>query len=844
MLVENVPNSQENNAVKDKAKGLSNTYNNDAANALYHSGRAPNAPPRRLSMRARDAEGHVNYSEPVKTPRRRPSDAELLSHSQQQEKGGDAKKAAPPKKEGETFSEIGSDAPEAAVAAPVPLPHPTPTPTKTKAAATTKQKTPTNSNPADAVVVTTHRRVFEGNGWSSLLVSAYSTVERTVLNETSQATSIPDTSIRVVSLAMEGGRLVAEIALLHDATLTEAAVQRTLDTYPYNGMRMLLEMQEEKPQQPTGLGAVLAGMAARKDTNNANKSNNVINKDDADNESEVDSESLVLVWEKGEEEEDESPAEGADTNRRTATVTVPEPTATTPPKVPEVPTAAVVAEHKEIEFTEEPEPSVNAPETQKKKTQKTNKEKEVTMPRVPQVAGTHKHDGTATPKTPRTPQAAGTHKHDGTATPKTPRTPQAAGTHKHDGTATPKTPRTPQAAGTHKHDGTATPKTPRTPQAAGTHKHDGTATPKTPRTPQAAGTHKHDGTATPKTPRTPQAAGTHKHDGTATPKTPRTPQAAGTHKHYGTATPKTPRTPQAAGTHKHYGTATPKTPRTPRRGGDKAGSSSSTPRPSLTPRAGNPSDQANLKLPLRSPRAGSSRRRYSGVPHTARTYGSTTPRRRSAYDAGGRAVSNERSRSQTPTRQSRKHLQEIHDQGLACNALLERWHKTGVLRGNERPIPPQRVIRVGVSQWPRTPRVSPPGQASAADAGLADHQTPTVSAGVNGYATDHHGATVNDFEAFHDKYNEVHVPPVSAPAPVRAESNDHRHPHQYQPQPQPQRRHSPLKDTPGISHGLRSPVRHHRVQVPDEAVKKHAASESSSSISWEEVAVIEETRYA
>ncbi|RNF07339.1 uncharacterized protein Tco025E_07390 [Trypanosoma conorhini] len=141
----------------------------------------------------------------------------------------------------EGFSECGSDPPEAAAMVPLPTPQP----------------------PAQAVAVTTHKKTFAGSGWSSLLSSMRETVERTLLQETSKATGLPDASIRVVSMSVEAdSTLLTELALVHDATASAAELDRALSLCAFEGMKELLETgaSEEAPR-PTEPGALPQGTA-------------------------------------------------------------------------------------------------------------------------------------------------------------------------------------------------------------------------------------------------------------------------------------------------------------------------------------------------------------------------------------------------------------------------------------------------------------------------------------------------------------------------------------------------------------------------------------------------------
>ncbi|ORC85693.1 uncharacterized protein TM35_000331500 [Trypanosoma theileri] len=756
MLVDEALNTQAAN----NNNGLSKTHahvSDEVCNSP-HAATAPagsalhglSAPPRRLSLRARDAEGHAaNHTEPVKTPRR-PSTQELQQHPSPH---ADAKKATGPRDEGETFSEFGSEAPEAATAAPPkPLPRPTPNTTST-----TVTKTPTG-----AVAVTTHRRSFHGSGWASLLSSARDTVERTLLNETSQAVRIPDNSIRIVSLEMDGDRMVAEIALVHEPTFTETTVQQALDTYPFDGMRMLLQIHDEKPQQPTGLGAVLAGMAGHKDdsvnkNNNNNNSHNVV-KDGHESESVSDPESLELVEEKGDEE--------ASAATRTPTAAaVPEAEGGAPTT-----TAAAEAKPKDSEHTEKPKAQDNTAKSPKANTP-THKGKEASTPRT---AGSPRGTSNATAaKAPRTPRTG-----NKTDAAKAPRTPRTAGSPRGTSNAT----------------AAKAPRTPRTPHAG--NKTDAAAAPRTPRTPHAG--NKTDAAAAPRTPRT-QHAG-NKADAAKAPRTPRTTRPSG-------------------------GIS-------PERRGSRS------------PRGGSPPPPGTY-FSLRSPRAGNATL-YSTISHTPRTYGSTTPRRPSRHNAGDRAASSERARSHTPTGRGGRNSEQLHQQALACNAILEKWRNNGLLRRNDPPIPPQRVIRLGCSLGPHTPRMSIPAAASDADSHPVEQRSASNGArsgDENGITMNYHAVAVKRIYSFHDENEENHIPPASAPDPEDTES-DH-YPYQYHSKPQSQsqpRRHSPLKDTPGISHGLRSPVRNNRTQTQSEDVHHGSAPSEGTSIEWEEVYITEEVR--
>ncbi|KEG09273.1 hypothetical protein DQ04_05501030 [Trypanosoma grayi] len=421
----------------------------DIANAAAADG-ANVLPPRRLSLRARCADEHTPHEKQPTTPRRLSETGEPVQQQQQQDHTGE-------------FSDANSEEPQAEMAAPVPVPQ----------------------WQQENTAVMSYRKVFEGDGWPALLSSARDNIERTLLNETSKATGLHDSCIRIVDMDTEGEKLVAELALVYEATKSEASMRDTLDNYPFDGMKMLLEIKAEaREQQPTGLGALLQNMAMQRE--------------EEDGES---ASSASGAGEKGEEEA----ADGVDA----------------PPKKTEDTTATALQGEKATGPKVTKKPSAKAP-VEKSSRRTITPRSAATTPR-----GTHKPQ--AAPSTPRraaTPR--GTHKPQ--AAPSTPRraaTPR--GTHTHQ--AAPSTPRrTATPRGTHKRQAPATPrrggKDRRADLSRGPDERRAISTPceaVTPRglsTPRSPGKHHHAAEAmTPlgsleRTPRTPRLPRTPRHTGT------------------------------------------------------------------------------------------------------------------------------------------------------------------------------------------------------------------------------------------------------------------------------------------------------------------------------------------
>ncbi|EKF35882.1 hypothetical protein MOQ_002308 [Trypanosoma cruzi marinkellei] len=224
------------------------------------SGNGGSAPARHLSLRAQSTEsGTGNNGKMLPLPRQ-PSDEEV-------QKTPIRKEEVPEKAENSarSFSDCGSDPPEAAAMAPVPTPQPA----------------------VNTAAVTTHTKTFEGGQWASLLSSMHDTVMRTLLNEASRATGLPDTKIRVVEMKMKGdSTLVTEISLIHDSTKSTEDMEHALNAYAFEGMKQLLEMrsstEDRLPINPnvnlhgnailsTGKPAAAAAVDADNDDGNDNK---------------------------------------------------------------------------------------------------------------------------------------------------------------------------------------------------------------------------------------------------------------------------------------------------------------------------------------------------------------------------------------------------------------------------------------------------------------------------------------------------------------------------------------------------------------------------------------------
>ncbi|RNF10148.1 hypothetical protein TraAM80_01724 [Trypanosoma rangeli] len=200
------------------------------------AGDVVSAIPRRLSLGAQGAKaGALNNSDALPAPRQVSEQELRKAHGAMEEVAEESTLSAG------YISDLGSDAPEAAAVVPVPTPP----------------------LPVQAASVTTHKKTFEGRGWSSLLSSMRDTVECTLRHETSMATGLPGESIRVVSMSVEGdSTLLTGLALVHDATKSAVDLDRDLNLYSFEGMQELLETRAlaEVPQ-PSGLGASMQGTA-------------------------------------------------------------------------------------------------------------------------------------------------------------------------------------------------------------------------------------------------------------------------------------------------------------------------------------------------------------------------------------------------------------------------------------------------------------------------------------------------------------------------------------------------------------------------------------------------------
>ncbi|EAN92914.1 hypothetical protein C3747_93g113 [Trypanosoma cruzi] len=200
------------------------------------SGNGGSAPARVLSLRAQSTEsGTGDKGKTIPAPRQTSDDEVQKTPIRKEEAPKKADSSA------RSFSDCGSDPPEAAAMAPVPTPQPS----------------------VNAAAVTTYKKTFEGSQWASLLSSMHDTVMRTLLNEASMATGLPDTKIRVVEMKMEGdSTLFTEISLVHDSTKSAEDMDHALNAYAFEGMKQLLEMRSfSENRQPTNPNVTLQGKA-------------------------------------------------------------------------------------------------------------------------------------------------------------------------------------------------------------------------------------------------------------------------------------------------------------------------------------------------------------------------------------------------------------------------------------------------------------------------------------------------------------------------------------------------------------------------------------------------------